>query len=167
MNYHKDKAIDWDALHFEWARQPELAHEYGVELADAKRAVDNAKEALDVAKAKAYLKASELGLKVDNTKAEAELDANYQHHVREYSNAKHFLGLVQAAYDAITQTKRKALEALVSLHGQQYWSAPVEQKDYEQWCGKKFGQEAQQQRREKATEASKAAAARRTRGGAK
>ena len=164
MNYHKDKAIDWDALHFEWARQPELAHEYGVELADAKRAVDDAKEALDVAKAKAFLAAAEeIKSPVDKVKAWADQDPKYLAAVQGYNEAKHKLGLVQAAYDAITQTKRKALEALVSLHGQQYWSAPVEQKDYEQWCGRKFGVEAQEKRREKATEASKAAAARRTR----
>lgn len=164
MNYARDKSIDWDHLHFEWARQADLTHDYGVELADAKLKVDKAKERLDIAKAKAFLKATEeVKSPVDKIKAVAELDSNYIQAVQEHNQAKHELGLVQAAYDAVTQTKRKALEALVSLHGQQYWSAPVEPRDYEQWCGKRFGEESQQKTASKATEASKVAAAKRTR----
>lgn len=162
--YAKDCKIDMNNLHWEWARQPDLAYQYGVELADARRAVDQAEKALDVEKAKAYKRASEKGGKVDEVKAEAALDRDYLAKLEAYNEAKYQLGLVQAAYEAIVNTKKRALENAVTLYGQQYYSTPVEPRDYEAWRDRRFSEESAERVKERATEASRAAvAARRSR----
>lgn len=159
MNYARDVSIDYNNLHFEWARQPDLTLQYGEELAEARRLTDKAKEALDVAKAKAFQKAlAEVQKPVDAVKAAADLDPDFLNAVESYNMAQHNQRLVQVAYDAV-QVKKTALENWVRLHGQEYFAQPIEPREYEQWAGKRFGEESQEKVKDRANANAKAAAA--------
>ena len=162
MGYVRDRKCDFNALHFEWSQQPDLAHSYGVELAEARKAVDIAEKAMDVEKAKAYKRAVEVVKSpVDAVKAEAALDEKYLKRLDDYNTAKYQLGLVQAAYESIGNQKKRALENLVTLYGQQYYAAPIEPRDYENWKQRRFSEESAEKVQTRATEASKTAVARR------
>ena len=160
--FTQDVRIDFTHLHFEWAIQPELTYYYGEQLAEAKRKVDRAEEAMDVAKAKAVREAFGKGLKVEDAKADAAIDPEYLKAVAAYNQAKYESNLAQAAFDAI-QTKKYALENLVRLHGQEYFAMPVEPKEYEDWKGTRFSAESTEKTKEAATANCQAAAQRRTR----
>lgn len=156
LDYASDVRIDPRNLDWEWLRQADLALLYGNELAEARRKVDNAKEAMDVEESKALLRAFEKVEKpVDKVKATAETDPEYLSKIQAYNKARYEAGLVQAAYDAI-QTKKSSLENLVRLHGQQYFAGPSEPKE----LGTKtcFSETRDKSRRENANEAAKAAA---------
>lgn len=129
MDYASDVKIDPRNLDWEWLRQTDLTLVYGQELAEAKRKVDKAKEALDVEESKALLRAFETVEKpVDKVKATAEIDPIYLKRVSEYNQAKYEAGLVQAAYDAVAM-KKPALENLTRLLMSDLFSSPVEPKE--------------------------------------
>lgn len=158
--FTQDVRIDFGHLHFEWAAQPELTYYYGEQLAEAKRKVDRAEEAMDVAKAKAVREAFGKGLKVDAAKSDAEENKDYRKTISDYNQARYESNLAQAAFDAI-QTKKYALENLVRLHGQEYFAIPVEPKEYEDWKGKRFSEESAEKTKEQAQANCRAAAAQR------
>lgn len=160
--FAQDVRIDFTHLHFEWAAQPELTYYYGEQLAEAKRKVDRAEEAMDVAKSKATKESFSKGLKVEDAKADAALNPEYTKSVSNYNQARYESNLAQAAFDAI-QTKKYALENLVRLHGQEYFAMPVEPKEYEEWKGTRFSAESTEKTKEAATANCQAAAQRRVR----
>src|SRR5574343_417649 len=105
LDYRKDVSINVAHFDQEWLRQADLALRYREELAEARRTMDSAEEIMKVEKAKAYLRASELKLKVDETKATAETDPTYLDKVSQYGAACYNFNLVKAGYDAIMMKK--------------------------------------------------------------
>lgn len=122
--------IDQNRLDREWVRQPKLYHHHAVELANAKLALDEAESALDLVRADTTLDIYERPSAYDIEKAtkdtvEAALLKNKsvkaaQAKVRE---AKHAVEVLTAVVKALDHKKR-ALESLVSLHGQDYFATP-------------------------------------------
>jgi glycine cleavage system regulatory protein len=161
-NYKEDRRIDYNNLHYEWIIQSELIGYYGDQVALAKEEVRTAKEAMDVAKNKAILSSFDKGLKVDAAKAEAELNPEYRASIRAYNEACHKQNLVETAFDAI-HSRKASLENLVELHGQQYFSHPIEKAQFEAWQGQRFSAVAESEVREQANEACKVAATKRQR----
>lgn len=123
-------AIDLSQLEKEWQAQPELYEEYAHKLADAR---------LDLEEEEAKLKVlvAEWDQKVRNKpakyKIEKESEAAYKNAVagrpeiqeqeKIIRDGKHRVAILQAAVTALDHRK-KALEKLVDLHGQNYFSAP-------------------------------------------
>ena len=131
MDYEKDLQIDQDSLDQEWVYQPQLFFRYAREQVEAKARADAAKERVDVVKAeldgevRAALQAA--GGKMTEAMVSAEI---IQHHkyrtaMTEYMETAEEAGLLTAAVRAMDQRK-SALENLVRLHGQEYFSAPRE-----------------------------------------
>lgn len=122
--------IDEFNLDKEWVKQPALYFTWARKLADARLEVDEAKAALDVIKAEASRAIrddpGEYGFdKV--TEAIVAVAINEHHDVikgaKTLHDARHRQELYQAAVNALDHRKR-ALEKLVDLHGQNYFSQP-------------------------------------------
>jgi uncharacterized protein (UPF0179 family) len=168
MGYQQDKQVDFNNLHFEWVRQVDLAHDYGVELAEASKAVNNAEEVVKVEEAKAANRVRESyaasggKVTVDQVKFDTVLDPKYTEAREAIIKLRYELDLVKAAVKAIDDKKR-ALENAVVLFTREYWSTPVEQGDYDNWSNKRFTSENQKEVRKTATETMKEAATKRKR----
>jgi len=130
MNYEDDIRIDPDILDVEWLGQPRLMMEYCVIAAEARRALDTAKESLDLVKAELDKDVRINPEKYDITKITESAVQNTIITQRKYQTANEVLS--QARYDfdiansavrAVDQRK-DALEQLVKLHGQQYFAGP-------------------------------------------
>lgn len=160
LNYDRDVRTDLNNLHYEWVRYPELVLAYGRELAEAKRLVAEAEENVGVKKAQALKKAAKLGLKVDETKAESEVDKEYLDALAELRQAKYNRDITQVAYDAISG-KKYTLENSVRLHGQEYFATPVEHSRYEDWADKRFADVAKDKVKTEAADRAREAYARR------
>lgn len=122
--------IDKSALDEEWSGQPELYNEYAVKLANAKRNLEFRKSQLNVIKAKVALdirrNPSDYGIPRVTDKIVESLvtvDPKVQKVARLLAKAHHSVDIIQAAVTALDHRK-KALEGLVSLHGQNYFSTP-------------------------------------------
>lgn len=122
--------IDQNRLDEECVSQPRLYMKYATELADAKFDYDEAKARFDVAKAEIQLDVrdnpEEFGLKkVTEATIEAAVIASeaYQTAQKKVNQCKHAVALLEAAVGAIDHKKRM-LENLVTLHGQNYFSQP-------------------------------------------
>lgn len=125
-------AIDLDRLEKEWMNQPQLVYKYNTLIADAKLELDRARSASDIL-------AAELDRKIRADPAKYELDpkkiteggikaaiqkrASYQQAQEEVLDKKHKVDILSAFCLALEHRKR-ALEGLVTLHGQQYWAKP-------------------------------------------
>jgi hypothetical protein len=122
--------INRNRLDREWERQPMLYHEHAVNLADAKLALDDAESAFDVVRAEVMLDIYERpdahGLdKATKDTVEAALALNKKVKAAKSAvhRAKHLVELTTAIVKGLDHKKR-ALESLVSLHGQDYFSEP-------------------------------------------
>jgi len=122
--------IDPDRLDIEWLGQPLKLYEYSVLLAEAKLDLDNAKNTFDVLEAELELEIRSNPEKyslVKETEKEITLvlrnQVPYQNAQRMLAKKKHAVDILWAAVNALDHRK-KALESLVSLHGQQYFAAP-------------------------------------------
>jgi hypothetical protein len=122
--------IDQHALDEEWVNQPELFYRYAAEKAQADREVDEAKAELDITRAELDEKIredpSEYGInKLSNPAVERALSRckSYQQAVEALADAKYKAAILDAAVKALDQRKY-ALQSLVSLHGQNYFSTP-------------------------------------------
>lgn len=122
--------IDHDSLDEEWLSQPELFHKYSTKEAWYERRLDEAKAELDVTKAELdkniRSKPDVYGVKKVTDKAvEAAmvLRDNYQDALEAVTLAKYNYNIARAARIALDQRK-VALENLVKLHGQNYFSNP-------------------------------------------
>lgn len=161
MDYSKDKKIDFNNLHYEWARQPDLAEEYERELAEANKLVADAEEELEIAKAQAFLKAhDEIKSPVDKVKAAADLDPKYRAAASKYNQKKYERDLIRAAVKGI-DVKKPGLENAVTLWSKQYFSTPIEPTDYEQWERDRFRQDQNESKSKAANVAAKEAATKR------
>ncbi len=122
--------IDADRLDLEWMEQPLLLYRYSAQLADARLELDNAKAALDVMEAELeneIRKApGEYGLVKETEKEIKSVVMRmqpYQNAVRALNKKKHAVDILWAAVNAL-EHRKKALENMVSLHGQQYYASP-------------------------------------------
>jgi len=126
-----DPTIDMNRLDEEWRDQPRLYYEWASHLAEARR---------DAAEAANSLKATEADLKsairnnpvayglgekptVDAINAAVVAQPDYTLAAKEVLDADYAVDLIGAAVKALDHRK-KALENLVDLHGQSYFSTP-------------------------------------------
>ena len=122
--------IDLDRLDEEWLKQPKLYYSAAKELADARLEVDRLKSMMDVAEAELHL---DILAHPDTYKLEKTTDAVIKQAVivhlskksvcRKLREAKHLVDLLSSYCTALEHRKR-SLENLVSLHGQNYFSRP-------------------------------------------
>ncbi len=122
--------INLNRLDVEWVNQPKLFFEYASKLADAKREVEEKKAEVEITKAelsKAIREAPENFDIVKITEALVTstilLQKDYQEVNQELIDVRHSADILQAAVSALDHRK-SALERLVSLHGQNYFSPP-------------------------------------------
>lgn len=111
--------------------QPKLVWEYGQELANAKDGADRSKAVLDVAKAEALAEISanpnEFSLNEKPTVSAINSAVDVHETVvaarDKFQRRKHRVDVLQAFMVALEHRKR-SLEGLVTLHGQQYFAMP-------------------------------------------
>lgn len=129
LDYSREISIDRDRLDLEWARQPELFLRWAEEAARARADADRAKERLGVVRAEADFDAREAmaseGRKVTETQVAVAVVLDDRVRAAEAQNIEAWerYGLLSAAREAFAQRK-DSLEALVRLHGQNYYSTP-------------------------------------------
>lgn len=121
---------DKDDLDGEWVRQPELYHEYATQLADARLDLEEKRNALDVIQAELdndiRTDPDAYGFtKVTDAVVKATLPAQpeYKKATDRVNKARHRVHILEAAVASLDH-KKKALENLVYLHGQNYFSSP-------------------------------------------
>lgn len=122
--------IDKDSLDREWVRQPKLYFRYAEKLADANAEVAREKTQLDLARAMASklvrLNPQKFGLERVSEGAIANALTSIKMvrvALKRFNRAQHEADVIQAAVRALDH-KKKALESLVFLHGQNYFSSP-------------------------------------------
>lgn len=135
MNYDTDITIDETALDVEWLEQPRLMLKYARYAAECKKAVDQAKEKLELvcSQIDKNIRAnpSDYGLvKPTDTavKATIPLDEEYQEANKELIEAKFEADLAMNAVYAFN-ARKDALQNLVTLHGQRYFAGPKVPRD--------------------------------------
>jgi len=135
LDYENDTAIDEQALDVEWLRQPELMRKYAVHAVRMRKAMDEAKECLDVGKAQIELDIRSNPEKYGLTKVTEGAIAStiliqekYQQLNQDYLDARFEYEVAIAAVRAIDQ-KKTALENLVKLLGLQYFAGPQVPRD--------------------------------------
>jgi uncharacterized protein YpiB (UPF0302 family) len=123
-------SIDQNALDKEWLRQPELMYDYSVQLADARSAMDLAKNKAEVVYAQldADIRANptQYGInKISETAIKNAIASEKAYRIsqRKVLETRHELDILQAAVTALDH-KKQALQNLVTLHGQSYFSSP-------------------------------------------
>jgi hypothetical protein len=131
MNYENDLDIDIHSLDEEWLGQSVLFMRYAEKAADAKKEVDEAKQRMEITEAEidSVIRHNpdeyDVNGKLTETiisKAVA-LSEAVQKATEEYIDAKHQADILSRAVVAFDHRK-KALENLVYLHGQSYFSSP-------------------------------------------
>lgn len=122
--------IDQGRLDREWLRQPELYHTHARNLAEAKLKLEEAESSFDATKAELTLDIYERPSAYDLDKAtkdtvEAALIKckQFQAAAKAVRQARYELELLNATVKAL-EHKKRALENLVTLHGQDYFSEP-------------------------------------------
>lgn len=127
--------IDPLRLDKEWVQQPELYFQWAARLAEARTALDDANNFLNVEKCEldAYIRANpaKVGLeKVTETAIAAMIPTldRYQKAQAKVRDAQREVNMVQAAVIALEHRKR-ALTMLVNLHTSNYFAEPALPKD--------------------------------------
>jgi hypothetical protein len=130
--------IDKNLLDDEWLNQPKLYYDWALQLEVARLELDNAKAEFDVAQSEIDLDIrtnpenyGELPEEAVNKGKITEkmvaavliMQMGYKDAQQTVFEAKHRVGILQAAVAALDQRK-KALEKLVDLHGQKYFATP-------------------------------------------
>jgi hypothetical protein len=130
LDYEADVQIDPSALDVEWLNQPDLMRKYVKNSAEADRDLDNAKEALDVERARLDLDIRDNPEKYALTKTTEGAIAStilqqksYQNAAKEFTNAKYESNIAKAAVRAI-EHRKTALENLVTLLRASYFAGP-------------------------------------------
>ena len=146
---HEDKQIDPDALDVAWIEQADLYYKYSDALNDAIQHKNNCK--LAVERLKDNLEAVKARLDIDIRKNPDEYDVpkiteqvvnsailledEYKNALNEYYEAKEELNSAQDAVNRLysctmsMEQRKTALEQLVRLLNQQYFSTPSEPRD--------------------------------------
>lgn len=128
-DYCRDLSIDINNLHKEFLRQSQLFMEYAEECALARRRMDKLKEGLDVLRAEkdSAIRLLWLTKGVKYTEAQVSSHILLDKECKEasccYLESKYEYEMISSAVKAFEQ-KKSALENLVRLHGQQYFSCP-------------------------------------------
>lgn len=134
-NLREHLEINPNALDIEWLDQPGLFFELSSALADEKLKLEKLKGAAEIALADeakevredpskyGLAKVTEAGIKEAVTGSTT--NAKW---TRRINGQKHSVDILQSAVSACDHKKR-ALENLVTLHGQQYFSSPKEPRD--------------------------------------
>lgn len=130
--------IDEFNLEKEWTRQPKLFFEWAKTAADARLAMDEAKAAVEVAKAEAdsEVRANPQRYGIDGKMTERMVEAavvqmdTYVEALKKYGEARNRYEVLSALVSALEQRKT-ALENLVKLHLASYYSEPRAPKDCE------------------------------------
>ena len=129
--------IDRSSLDDEWAGQPNLFYDHAEELAHAKKDYEQKKAHVDVIRAKTALdirrdpKPYKIPRLTDKIVEQlVTTDPKVKRAVNVMNEARHRMDILQAAVTALEHRKR-ALEGLVSLHGQSYFSSPKVKGDRE------------------------------------
>lgn len=122
---------DEHRLDQEWLEQPRLFGKHALQLADARREHEETKAERDVIVAEIDMDIRRDPVKYDLpkvTEGSVEklilLQPRYQKAQRKVIEAKHRVDVLQAVCDAL-EHRKKALENLVHLHGQDYFSTPT------------------------------------------
>jgi len=130
LNWHEDLAIDPHRLDEEWLNQPALLMKYSELCAQSIHDYDDAQHACELTKAQTAHDARidpdsfEIGKPTESAIKEAvALDEECKVATAKMHRAKHITALLQSATRALEQRKC-ALENLVRLHGQGYYSEP-------------------------------------------
>jgi hypothetical protein len=134
FDYTADMQIDETALDVEWLEQPNLAMKYGKIYAKARKELTLAEENIKVIRAELIAKANDdpdtcLGAGVKPTGPN--IEAYYRNHRKHkaakdaWVEAQYNCNMAEIAKNEIGFTRKAALEALVTLHGQQYFAGPV------------------------------------------
>ena len=122
--------IDCNRLDEEWINQPALFHEHATNLAEANKELAEAKAQMEVVKAEVdkhvradpvsygLEKVTEVGIEKAVLASDEYSDAR-----AEYIEAQYEVDMCWAAVNSLNHRK-SALERLVSLHGQDYFSVP-------------------------------------------
>jgi hypothetical protein len=131
-NVKERLAIDHNALDVEWIDQPQLIFELSAELADERSKLERLKLASEVTEAEVAKDVREhpekYGIeKVTEgaIKVAVEISAERQSAQKKLIVQKHAVEVLQAGVTA-AEHKKRALESLVTLHGQQYFASPKE-----------------------------------------
>lgn len=163
MDYEKELEIDGLNLDKEWLLQARRFMKYAKELADARDRMERAEQAADVERAEADKRARQRHAADEKKPTEAVInsevltDSEYKKAADKLLDLKHEVDILQAAVRAFDQRK-DALENLVRLHGQQYFSGPQVPHD----IGREFVRQAEEQGRTAAREQTTARTGRRT-----
>ncbi len=125
--------IDETRLDEEWVDQPVLFYSYAVNLANARRVLDQDKAYLEETKASLSLEIRDdpehYGLvKITESSIEAVMTSMIQSERTRVRNAKHEVDILAAAVSALDHRKC-ALENLVTLHSQNCFSTSQSTKD--------------------------------------
>ena len=128
--FYDDKSVDPNHLDLECVRQSELVFKYSKLAAEAQGDMDSAKFQLDMVKSRLEIECRKDPEKFDLGRvSEAGIDAavkitgKYQTAYETYLNARKDMRVLDAACNAL-EHKKKMLEKLVQLHGQQYFAGP-------------------------------------------
>jgi hypothetical protein len=128
--FETDKTIDPLQLDVEACQQPDLFFKWARQSVAARGEVDRTKLAVDVAEARAEAAIRDNPEKYGLMKVtEAAISAAVKIHPKcieaqdHYLRAREVAGLLDAAREAMEQKKRM-IEILVTLHGQQYFAGP-------------------------------------------
>lgn len=136
IDYETDIIISTDDLDLDCRDQPVLMLKYTKHLAEMKRQVDNAKEALSITKAEVDRKIREHpeaygieGKVTEGAITSALLtEDDYQEASKKYIDCNYEANMADGAVKAFSDRK-SMLEALIKLHGQQYFAGPKVPRD--------------------------------------
>lgn len=128
----RNDILDPDLNRLEWElhRQPGLMDEWSCKLADARKALDEARNFLDITQAEVSNKIRKdpesFGLdKVTETAISNALiiDSDVMQAKQDWIDARHEFDTIQSMVNAL-EHKKSSLRELVALHGQDYFSKP-------------------------------------------
>jgi len=132
LNYEKDVQIDETALDVEWLEQAPLALKYALYAARCNSEVRRLTELKKIIKSELIIEATANPKEVigKDKPTVADVEAFYTCHERyrkiteELLKAQEEAEFAETAKNEICFTRKKALEMLVELHGQQYFAGP-------------------------------------------
>ena len=130
MNYEKDITIDETGLDIECLNQAALFMKYSINSAEAAMARDLAKDGLDLVRAQIDKEIRSTPERFYITKITETVVSNciieqpdYEKANKAYLQARYEADVAQGAVRAFDQ-KKSMLEALIKLHGQNYFAGP-------------------------------------------
>lgn len=138
MNYKEDIKIDESALDVECLNQPELALKWGVHWADCSRTLQQAEENVKLVRSELIELVTsdpeehlDEGVKPTGPIVEA-FYRNHKDHIKakkELVQAQYELNVAIVAKGEFSSGRKKSLELLVELHGQNYFAGPSVPRD--------------------------------------